>query len=176
MIILVGASATGKTEVGRKLEEKYNIRKVVTYTTRPMREHEIDGIDYNFVSQEEFKHLYDKDYFFETMLYNKNHYGTSYESLKDNFYVILDPTGLKKYLNSNIKTISFYLYCNEEERKNRMLGRGDRLENVLERLKVDSLLFTDELKDMTTYAIDVSYKSLDEVTDLVYELSNQNLQ
>ena len=174
MIILVGASATGKTEVGKKLEEKYNIKKVVTYTTRPMREHEVDGIDYNFVSNEEFKRLYEKEYFFETMHYNGNLYGTSYESLKDDFYVILDPTGLKKYLNSNIKTISFYLYCDECERKIRMLGRGDKAEKVEERLKVDSVLFTDELKSLTTYAIDVCDKTLDEVTNLIYELSNQS--
>ena len=173
MIILVGASATGKTEVGRLSETKYNIKKVVTYTTRPMRIHEVDGVDYNFVSKEEFKRLYDKDYFFETMNYNQNQYGTSYDSLNDSSYVILDPTGLKKYLNSDINTISFYLYCDECERKTRMLGRGDKEENVMERLRVDKEVFKDELMNITTYQIDVCSKTLDEITHLVYELSNQ---
>ena len=49
MIILVGASASGKTEVAKELKKKYDIQKVVTHTTRTRRAQEIEDVDYHFV-------------------------------------------------------------------------------------------------------------------------------
>lgn len=57
MIILVGASASGKTEVAKMLGKLFQMRKVITHTTRPMRENEKDGVDYYFVTREEFLNL-----------------------------------------------------------------------------------------------------------------------
>ncbi len=48
MIILVGASASGKTEVAKLLARKYGIRKVVTHSTRPLRSGEVNAVDYLF--------------------------------------------------------------------------------------------------------------------------------
>ena len=54
MIILVGASASGKSVVVKKMNELFGVEKIVTYTTRPMRVGEINHIDYHFVTQAEF--------------------------------------------------------------------------------------------------------------------------
>ena len=54
MIILVGASASGKSVVVKKMIEKYNFKKVVTYTTRDIRVGEVNDVDYHFVSCEDF--------------------------------------------------------------------------------------------------------------------------
>ena len=54
MLILVGPSASGKTEATKILIEKYNLKKLVTYTTRSMRVHEVNGKDYHFITKEEF--------------------------------------------------------------------------------------------------------------------------
>ena len=72
MIILVGASASGKTEVAKVLAKTFQMRKVITHTTRPMRENEIDGVDYYFVSREEFISLKKHNFFVETTEYNDN--------------------------------------------------------------------------------------------------------
>ena len=45
MIILVGPSASGKTQIGYSLKKIYGLEKVVTYTTRRMRSGEVNGID-----------------------------------------------------------------------------------------------------------------------------------
>ena len=95
MIILIGASATGKTEVGKLLNSKYNLKKVVTYTTREKRNGEIDGVDYHFISKEDFISLKEKGFFFEWTKYSDNYYGTSKESLKDDTYIILEFNGLR---------------------------------------------------------------------------------
>ena len=60
MILLVGASASGKTEVGKILLSKYGMKKAVTQTSRQIRPSEVDGVDYHFVSKEEFLRLWDE--------------------------------------------------------------------------------------------------------------------
>ena len=57
MIILVGPSASGKTQIGYSLKKIYGLEKVVTYTTRRMRSGEVDGIDYHFITKDEFLRL-----------------------------------------------------------------------------------------------------------------------
>ena len=63
MIILVGASASGKTEVAKYLIKNYGFEKVVTFTTRVKRPSEIDKIDYNFVTKDQFLKLKDENFF-----------------------------------------------------------------------------------------------------------------
>ena len=54
MIILVGPSASGKTEIVKYLIKYFSYTKFVTTTTRNIRVNEINGIDYNFISTTEF--------------------------------------------------------------------------------------------------------------------------
>lgn len=51
---ILGKSSTGKDSIFRELisDEDLNLRKIVTYTTRPMREGEKNGREYFFVSKE----------------------------------------------------------------------------------------------------------------------------
>ena len=55
MIVLTGASASGKTEVVKLLKIKYGIDKVVTHTTREIRSLEIPDEDYHFITKKEFQ-------------------------------------------------------------------------------------------------------------------------
>jgi guanylate kinase len=57
MIVLAGASASGKTEAAKMLAAKYGITKVITTTTRPMRVGEVHARDYFFVSKEESEYI-----------------------------------------------------------------------------------------------------------------------
>ena len=69
MLILIGPSASGKTEVAKLLAKKYNITKIVTYTTRAPRVNEVNGVDYNFVSVEEFAKLINDEVYEQTSKY-----------------------------------------------------------------------------------------------------------
>ena len=62
MILICGKTGTGKTEVQDQLV-KMGYERIVTYTTRPKRKGEINGIHYHFVSQTEFQFL-ENDCFF----------------------------------------------------------------------------------------------------------------
>ena len=55
MLILVGPSASGKTQIVQILRAKYGLNKMVTYTSRQMRPGEREGIDYFFLTKEEFE-------------------------------------------------------------------------------------------------------------------------
>lgn len=61
VIVLSGPSAVGKSSVVRRLrDEMPDLHFSVSATTRPPRPGEIDGVDYHFVSAEEFQRLIDK--------------------------------------------------------------------------------------------------------------------
>ena len=77
MLILVGASASGKTEIAKRLGAVFNIKKAVTHTSRLPRKGEINHIDYHFVTPEEFIKLKEEGAFVETTFYNGNYYGCS---------------------------------------------------------------------------------------------------
>ena len=55
-LIIVGPSGSGKDFLRRALIKK-NLRYEPKITTRPIRIHEVDGIDYNFITQKEFESL-----------------------------------------------------------------------------------------------------------------------
>ena len=57
MILLVGASASGKTEIAKYLRTRYGMVKAITHTTRAMRVGERQDVDYHFVSKDEFLRL-----------------------------------------------------------------------------------------------------------------------
>ena len=78
IIIIAGPSGVGKTTVSKYLTEKYNIPRVVTHTTRPIRQGEIPGKSYYFETDESFKKLH----FFEHVKYGEYQYGSSKEALE----------------------------------------------------------------------------------------------
>ena len=84
MIVLSGASASGKTEVAKMLASKYGITKVITTTTRPMRVGEVDGRDYFFVTKEQFEQMIRNDEFVEFTIYNGNYYGSTKAQIGEN--------------------------------------------------------------------------------------------
>ena len=57
MLILVGPSASGKTEIAKLLDVKYHLTKIVTHTTREKSINQNDDIDYHFVSKDTFLNL-----------------------------------------------------------------------------------------------------------------------
>lgn len=77
LIVLSGPSGVGKDTVSNVvLEQNPNLWKSISMTTRSPRENEIDGIDYYFVTKEEFKEKIKKQEFLEYAKFNNNYYGT----------------------------------------------------------------------------------------------------
>ncbi len=78
LFIVTAASGAGKTSLVRALLESDNqLRKSVSYTTRPARPGEEDGRHYNFVSQQKFADMLKQREFLEHAEVHGNHYSTS---------------------------------------------------------------------------------------------------
>ena len=84
LIVLSGPSGAGKDSIISELKNYYhNFWVSISMTSRKPRGEEVDGIDYFFVSKEEFeKHIKNND-FLEYAMYNDNYYGTPKSKIND---------------------------------------------------------------------------------------------
>jgi guanylate kinase len=169
MILLIGASASGKTEVSKLLRKEYGIVKVVTHTTRAPRVNEKNGVDYYFVTKEEFLALQAKNIFVETAIYNGNFYGCSKREVSDDKCLIVEPNGLRSFLALGDQSIvTFLLSATEKTRRERMLLRGDDPAEIDKRLGVDRIDFDPLRIAPTDFTIETDEKSLSEITNDIY--------
>lgn len=176
MIILVGASASGKTEVAKQLACHFNMKKVITHTTRPMRDHEQQDIDYHFVSKEEFSILKSQNFFIETTQYNGNYYGTSKNEIGDQKCLIVDPNGLHAFQQlHDPHLVTFLLIAQEETRKKRMISRGDSYKNVEKRIAGDRKDFSKNTIGFVDFSISTDTMTIEEITNRIYALYKQKL-
>ena len=135
IIILTGKSCSGKDSVSRVLENM-GYRSIVSWSSRPKRENETNGIEYNFCSKIEFENMIRNnemiEYRFYNTLYNNVadtwYYGIRKENLdtNKNYIVILDLNGAKNFINYYGKEncMLFYLDASYEIRKRRAINRG----------------------------------------------------
>ena len=141
MIVLVGESACGKSTIEKILSQDYGLKKTVSYTTRPPRCGEINGIDYNFISKEEYVKKFNKGFFVETGAYNGWFYGTTKEQYSSNTVCVLTPHGLrqiKKHLkDSDLSITSVYIKIPRRDRLIKILQRGDDIDEAIRRNQTD---------------------------------------
>lgn len=144
MIVLVGESCSGKTTLAEYITGKTNFEKLVTCTTRPIRQNEKDGVDYIFLSDEKFQEIERKNGFFETAKYNNWHYGTPKTPILANKIAVLSPPGLRKLkqrTDISEPIISIYLYVSRRSRLINALRRGDDIEEAYRRNLSDVGMF-----------------------------------
>lgn len=172
MIVLAGASASGKTEIAKLLASKYGITKIVTTTTRPKRKGEVDGVDYFFVTPQQFEKMIRENKFVEYTLFNGNMYGSTKDQIANNKCVVIDPAGLRSYVAlKDDSIVTFYLEADEATRKKRMELRGDDPEKIESRLKWDHEAFKKENIVKVDYVIKNSSDDvLEDVCDQIYEI------
>lgn len=172
MLVLVGPSASGKSAIVKCLESKYGIKKFITCTTRDKRVGEVDGIDYFFMTKEEFNERYNNDEFIETVYYNGNYYGTLKKEAGVNKVVILEPQGLNNFLEKVDSIYSVFLKTDINILKDRMIARGDSILDVNKRLENDKILFSKEQLSQINLEVDTSNLSIDEIAE--YIVKNYN--
>lgn len=150
MICLVGKTASGKDTVLKELVNS-GMKTAVSHTTRPMRNGEVDGVTYHFVTAEKFHELESEDYFAETTYYDvatkeRWFYGCSKKELfEDSFnkVVILNPHGIETLFNklSLMKLTTWFIVhldCSEDIIKERLVKRGDNPDEANRRIVADN--------------------------------------
>lgn len=82
LIIISGPSGVGKETLITEIRQKFpSFKTPVSYVTRPMREGEQDGVQYNFITRNEFERMKSLDLFAETDEHFNHLYGTTKDSL-----------------------------------------------------------------------------------------------
>ena len=166
IIVLIGESASGKSTIEKMLVKK-GFNKIVSYTTRPIRPNETDGVDYHYISKEEFLNKLQNGFFAEYTIYNSWYYGIAIPDCKDDSVVVVEPHGfrqLKKIERLNI--ISFYIKVDERERLIRMVKRGDNLLEVFRRIFSDQGVFQ-FIDQEVDYVIDNNKNINDSVNEII---------
>ena len=145
MLILSSPSGAGKTTLTKKIQQKYqNFKISVSHTTRKPRPNEVEGVDYNFVSQENFKKKISNNEFYEYAKIFDNYYGTSREAvnvlLKKNNNILFDIDWQGTQQLSQFKELKlikiFLLPPDKKELENRLIQRNqDNIDIISKRLK-----------------------------------------
>ena len=177
MIVLTGASASGKTVTALDLQKRHGLVKAITTTTREKRVGETDGVEYFFISKEEFQKRLKENRFVEHSLYNGNYYGCGVDQISDNKIVVLDPNGLHSFLKlKNKNIVSFLLIAAESTRMERMQSRGDKESNIKQRIENDVNDFSLERIGKVDFVINTENYTIEEVSDLIYKLYTEKLK
>lgn len=156
--IFIGPSGSGKTSLAAEIFSKE--QKIISTTTRLPRPDEKDGVDYFFVSKQQFEEMIQQDLFAEYDSYADNYYGVTKAEISkqlqtNDCYNVLTLQGflsLEKIFGSSA-IIPVLIHVSKETVALRLGQRGETSENIRERMQ----LFEEEI---TGYTVLSDYPNL----------------
>jgi guanylate kinase len=165
-VVLCGPSCSGKTTIKQKLMD-LGLSPSVSYTTRKMRENEIEAHDYHFVSRERFQELIKEGFFFEYDDVFGDYYGTSNTDIERNKIFILTPKAISKLRQSAISesTLVVHLTAPLESRIKRSSERGDSVSQILKRISRDKKTFSNFMD--YDISLDTSLNTEDQIVEII---------
>lgn len=150
IVAICGKSATGKDSLVKDILKKYpkEFHKIISYTTRPMRDNEIDGVDYFFTTREHIIDLISSGDMFEVVNFNDWVYGSCRHSLSDSKINIgvYNLEGIECLINEkNFNILIFYIETEPKERLLRSLLRENNpdVNEIIRRYNADEKDFMD---------------------------------
>lgn len=137
IVAIIGESSSGKSSlVNEFVKRNPSFSKVITYTTRPKRPNEIEGVDYYFITDDEFARMTKEGFFLEYISYRGWHYGTPKIEADQNSIVVLNPPGaraLRRSFPESALAKLVYLCVDRKSRMIKLLERGDNIDEAYRR-------------------------------------------
>nr|DAW01373.1 MAG TPA: Guanylate kinase [Caudoviricetes sp.] len=170
----MGKSGSGKTITQILLEKNYNYKPKTKYSSRPMREGEIQDVTYHFISGKNFEQKIEDGFFIESEKHMTNegawYYGVAYEDCTnlnngDENVIILTPNGVRDLQKLGIDMVVIYLYANIPTINTRLTIRGDDSKEKERRIEAD----IKDFKDADTLADRIVYNNLSDDIESVVE-------
>ncbi|MBQ5911045.1 MAG: guanylate kinase [Clostridia bacterium] len=147
LVIISGPSGSGKDTILKKvLKSLPELKFSISSVTRPMREGEVEGEKYNFVSREYFEHMIKNDMLLEYNNYIGNYYGTPKapveEVIENGGEIVLEidvngQQNIKRLVDSSLSI--FIMPPSVEVLRARLAGRGTDSEEVIEKRMTSAL-------------------------------------
>ena len=136
LVILSGVSGAGKDTIKKELiKRKENIITIPSYTDRPIREGDVEGGTYHFVSTEEFEEMIENGELYEYNVHHNHYYGTSKKifnnKIKEGKIIVkdIDVNGTENLVNlfkNDMKVVTIYLRVPKKELERRLKNRVDK--------------------------------------------------
>ena len=144
---LVGKAGAGKDCILRHLmERRPDLHEIVSCTSRPPREGEINGVNYYFHTKEEFLNKIVNKEMLEHALFRDWYYGTSLDGIDPNKtnVGVFNLEGINNLLaNPNIELQVFYIWADDKTRLLRQLSREENpdVKEIIRRFGTDETDF-----------------------------------
>ena len=149
IIALIGEAGTGKDSIMQSILTKQPgyFNEIISCTTRPMREGEQEGVNYYYLTQEEFTAKINNREMLEATVFNNWYYGTSIDALDANKINIgvFNPEGIRSIMkNPNVDVEVYKIVCSDKERLIRQLNRevDPNVEEIIRRFTTDKIDFS----------------------------------
>ena len=159
--LIVAPSGAGKTTICNRLSEKYGLRQVWSYTTRPPRSENETG--HIFITRDE---LPDRDEMCAYTFYNGEHYFATHQQVDEADLYVIDPAGIQYFMQHyrghkipKVVKISVPTF----ERMKRMTARGDSQYEVMRRIECDKQKFR-----LVPYDLKINNDDLETCIDEIY--------
>lgn len=172
LIIITGKTASGKdTVVGKILEKDPEFKKVLTTTSRVPRNAEVNGRDYHFISESEFKRKIETGDFLEYVEYGGNLYGTQKNQINPNEDLIwkIDPSMAGKAKQLFPDALVVYINTGDEIVLKRLRERGLSEQEIEKRMQNDQQ-FWQRYKDSYDYVVENMPGKLDNTIDKIVQI------
>lgn len=179
MIVLVGKTASGKDTICNGMMDR-GYKKLVTYTTRPIRQGEIPDVTYHYITKEEFEKLIEEGFFVEYTYYDVHngerwYYGSAledYAKADDKTIAILNPYGVKALKEKDVKNITYiYIRSNLQTIKKRLLKRGDNINEADRRISADNEDFKNLEKHVDKIVYNNDGASIDNLVNYIIKIT-----
>ena len=178
IFVIVGKSGSGKSTLAEGICKRLNISNVVMTTTRPKRPNEIDGVDYHFIDDDEFKAMADMSEFIQHTSFRDWNYGVEKKALdncsSENIIMVLSPKGLVSLTygisKDEYRVIPVYISCSDRTRLRRGLDRDTDVKELIRRFGTDNEDFegvVDYIFELGGFAISNDFNSIDYAIDVL---------
>ena len=173
LIVISGPSGAGKDTVcNRVIEEMKDTKISISMTSREPRGKEVDGVEYYFVSKEEFEERIKNNEFLEyAVVHNNQYYGTPKGKIEEdlskgkNVILVIDIQGALKVKETVPEALFIFIMPpSMEELKDRLIKRQtESKKKILERFKTAY----NEINEYTKYNYVVVNDKVDKAVEKV---------
>lgn len=182
LFVLSAPSGTGKTTICRNLAKKVeNLILSISYTTRPMKEGEKDGVDYRFVDAKTFAEMVEAGDFLEWANIYGYQYGTSRKAVEDclgsgiDFLLEIDVQGGMNVKEIMPEAVLIALFPPDRDTLyERLRGRRREAEREIEERVREALRELVILKDYDYFVINRDLEKA--IKDVILIIESQNLR
>ena len=150
IVALIGEAGSGKDTIMQRILARYPLafNEIISCTTRPMREGEAEGVNYFYLTPEEFAGKVLNGEMLEATSFNDWFYGTSYDSLRSDCpnIGVFNPDGIRAMSEMpDVDVTIFKITCSDKVRLLRQLNREENpnVDEIIRRYKTDKEDFYD---------------------------------